>query len=193
MGLGNRLHPERYHGFTAHPPFFEGWYFKLVSRDGSHRLAIIPGVYLREDQEKRHAFIQVFDSESEAGAYIRYPFEDFKASPNSFEVMIGPNYFSAEQIKLDIEDENISVRGMLNFNELTPWPVRLTSVGAMGWFAWVQFILGAFVCLLNQTSENFEPGLFQELIPVSQAGCLAGTGFNDPAIFHQMHMSQRDG
>ncbi len=140
MGLGNRLHPERYHGFTANPPFFEGWYFKLVSRDGNHRLAIIPGVYLSEDREKRHAFIQIFDSESEAGAYLRSPYQDFKASPDRFEVFIGENYFSAEQIKLDIDEPNVTLNGTLNFNGLTPWPVSLTSVGAMGWFAWVPFM-----------------------------------------------------
>lgn len=140
MGLGNRLHPERYHGFTARPPFFEGWYFKLVSRDGCQRLAIIPGVYLSEDREKQHAFIQVFDSEAEAGAYLRFPFQDFKASPDRFEVLIGPNYFSAEQIKLDIKDAAISVEGTLSFSGQHPWPVRWASPGAMGWFAWVPFM-----------------------------------------------------
>ena len=140
MGLNNRLHPERYHGFTARPPFFEGWYFKLVSQDGSHRLAIIPGVYLSEDPENRHAFIQVFDSESEAGAYFTFPYQDFVAAPDRFAVLIGENYFSADEIRLNIEDKDFSLSGKLNFSELTPWPVRFTSVGAMGWFAWVPFM-----------------------------------------------------
>lgn len=140
MSLGNRLHPERYHGFIARPPFFEGWYFKLVSSDGGQRLAIIPGVYLSEDPEKRHAFIQIFDSEAEEGAYLRFPYDAFKASPDRFEVLIGPNFFSAERIELNIEDEALTLKGTVSFSEQHPWPTRLLSPGAMGWFAWVPFM-----------------------------------------------------
>ena len=140
MGLANRYHPERYHGFTARPPFFEGWYFKLVSNDGGQRLAIIPGVYLSEDPEKCHAFIQVFDSEAEAGAYVRFPFEAFKASPDRFEVLIGANIFSTERIELNIDDGALSLKGRVTFSGQHPWPTSLLSPGAMGWFAWVPFM-----------------------------------------------------
>ena len=38
------LHPAIYHGHGQQPPFFEGWYFKIVSADETQRYAIIPGV-----------------------------------------------------------------------------------------------------------------------------------------------------
>ena len=28
--LRTTLHPERYHGHGKKPPFFEGWYYKLI-------------------------------------------------------------------------------------------------------------------------------------------------------------------
>jgi hypothetical protein len=49
-----------YHGHGKQPPFFEGWYYKLVSADETHRIAVIPGVQLGEDG---HAFVQVLDGD----------------------------------------------------------------------------------------------------------------------------------
>jgi tocopherol cyclase len=137
MPLRNILHPNRYHGFVAHAPFFEGWYFKLVSADEAERFAIIPGVYLSEDYAERHCFIQVFDSKADQVRYHRYPFEAFKPSPDAFEIMLGPNYFSADRIELAIDDDLGKLKGVLTFQNLSPWPVKFFSPGAMGWFAWV--------------------------------------------------------
>jgi hypothetical protein len=50
------LRPAMYHGHGKRAPFFEGWYYKLVSVDEQHRYAVIPGVILGEDG---HTFIQV--------------------------------------------------------------------------------------------------------------------------------------
>lgn len=137
MAYSNILHPNRYHGFSAHAPFFEGWYYKLVSADEKLRFAIIPGVYRAPNQEESHCFIQVFDSEADRVQYHRYPLEAFKPLPDSFEVNIDENYFSSERIELAIDDELGQLKGKLMFEDLTPWPVHFFSPGAMGWFAWV--------------------------------------------------------
>lgn len=140
MPLSNILHPNRYHGFVAQAPFFEGWYYKLVSANEDNRFAIIPGVYLAQEQANSHCFIQVFDSKAEEVRYHRYAFDSFKPSPDSFEIIIGPNYFSAERIELAIDDDLGRLNGSLQFNNLSPWPERFLSPGAMGWFAWVPFM-----------------------------------------------------
>ena len=54
----NILTPARYHGLKKKPPFFEGWYYKMVSADESQKIAIIPGVILGQDA---HAFVQVLN------------------------------------------------------------------------------------------------------------------------------------
>ena len=137
MGFINTLHPDRYHGFSKKPPYFEGWYYKLVSADEKIRMAIIPGVYLAPDQDNHHCFVQVFDSNAEAVRYHRYPYAAFQASRDAFEVQVGPNVFTRNAIKLAIDDEMGQFSGSLGFTGLNPWPVRTFSPGAMGWFAWV--------------------------------------------------------
>lgn len=137
MGLNNILRPNFFHGFSAKPPFFEGWYYKLVSADEKTRLAIIPGVYLAQDPEKSHAFVQVFDSNATEVRYHRYPYAAFQASRDSFEIQVGPNSFSRDVISLAIDDGFGQLSGSLQFDHLNPWPVRFYSPGAMGWFAWV--------------------------------------------------------
>lgn len=137
MAFSNILDPARYHGQTTKPPFFEGWYFKLVSADERHRFAIIPGVYKATDPQKSHSFIQVHDSESDRVTYHQYPIDAFKTAPDRFEIQIGSNTFTKNQVTLDIEDELAAIKGTVSFSGLTRWPVSFFSPGAMGWFAWV--------------------------------------------------------
>jgi tocopherol cyclase len=131
------LHPEWYHGHHKRPPFFEGWYFKMVSPDERIRYAVIPGIFLSDDPDKHHAFVQVFDGVSGHATYHTYPPELFDAAKGRFEVRIGPNRFSARAIELDIDDDLRTVRGRLEFGQGMAWPVSLTSPGVMGWFGWV--------------------------------------------------------
>lgn len=128
------LHPSIYHGHGRQPPFFEGWYFKLVSADEGSRYAIIPGVSLSGDA---HAFVQVLDGATGRSAYHVYPLADFWASKTEFEVRIGPNLFTQERMVLDIHRPEGQVQGELRFAGLTPWPVTPISPGIMGWYAWV--------------------------------------------------------
>lgn len=93
MIMSNILYPSRYHGFGTKPPFFEGWYYKLVSKNEKQRLAVIPGVFLFEDKTKSHSFIQVFDSEKKQVHYHRFPIEAFNAAKDSFEIKIGESNF----------------------------------------------------------------------------------------------------
>lgn len=140
MIKSNILHPSRYHGFGTKPPFFEGWYYKLVSMNEKQRLAVIPGVFLSEDKTKSHSFIQVFDSEKAQVHYHRFPIDAFSAAKDFFEIKIGPNTFTSSKVRLAIDDELEKVHGSLTFEGLNQWPVRFNSPGAMGWFAWVAFM-----------------------------------------------------
>jgi len=129
----NTLHPEIYHGNQARPPFFEGWYFKLINPEESKRYAIIPGVILGDNA---HAFVQVLDGATGQTAYHTYSLQEFHFSPGEFAIQIGPNTFTADQIHLDIANGPLTVQGDLKFQGVTPWPVSLVSPGIMGWYAW---------------------------------------------------------
>lgn len=127
------LRPEGYHGHTARPPFFEGWYYKLVDPTGRHTLAVIPGIFLGEDPARHHAFVQVFEGATGRVEHIRYPVAAFDAPPEAFEVGIGPNRFSRTALTLDLPDFS----GTVELIDPVPWPVTVRAPGIMGWYAWV--------------------------------------------------------
>ena len=88
------LEPARYHGHDKEPPFFEGWYFKLVDAGGQHRYAIIPGMFKSADPAEHHAFVQVLDGMTGQAVYHRFPAEAFRAARDRFELTIGANRFT---------------------------------------------------------------------------------------------------
>ena len=137
--LRNTLHPARYHGrlHDQRPPFFEGWYFKVVDATERHRFAFIPGIFW---SGRHHAFVQVNDGERAAAHYHDYPVEAFWAAADRFEVHVGPNRFTHNEMTLLIDRPEQHVAGTLRFGGLSPWPVTLTAPGIMGWYAWVPFM-----------------------------------------------------
>ncbi|MBM3137569.1 MAG: hypothetical protein FJZ98_05215 [Chloroflexi bacterium] len=131
------MRPLAFHGAGKRGPFFEGWYFKNVSGDGSQRWSIIPGVYIGRDPQDSHSFIQFMDGASGKSWFVEFPFSDFKADATQFKVQIGNNEFSQHKLKIDVQREDLSAQGELEFIGTQPWPVTLLSPGIMGWFAWV--------------------------------------------------------
>ena len=128
------LRPDMYHGHGKKPPYFEGWYYKMVSADEAHRYAVIPGIILGNEG---HAFIQVLDGSSGHSSYHTFPRSEFWASRSNFDLRIGPNRFTNQGIDLDIHSPEVRINGALQFENPVPWPVSWSSPGIMGWYAWV--------------------------------------------------------
>lgn len=128
------LNPEIYHGHDKKPPFFEGWYYKMVSADESFKYAIIPGVFLGKDG---YAFIQVLDGNTGKVDFLKFPLTAFSAAKDHFKVKIAQNTFETEKIFLEIDRPEIQIHGELRFTRVTGWPISLVSPGVMGWYAWV--------------------------------------------------------
>ncbi len=128
------LNPSTYHGTHQKPPFFEGWYFKMVSADEKHKIAIIPGVILGKDA---HAFVQVIDGSDASTEYFTFPIEQFQADFPHFRVGIGANQFDSSHLSVNIQQPEGQLVGEVSFGKLIPWPVTFFSPGVMGWFSWV--------------------------------------------------------
>ncbi len=135
--LRNIFHPDRFHGKSKDAPFFEGWYFKLANAAEEQFFAIIPGIIMGENG---YAFIQILNGKTGESKFVKYPLSEFKASKDSFEVWIGDSFFSLQEIRLEIKDEQIEVEGHLSFSGVKGWPISFVSPGIMGWFAWVPFM-----------------------------------------------------
>lgn len=129
------FNPERFQGWGQTHSYFEGWYFKLVSADGSGAVAVIPGVAM-DVNGNRHAFIQVLDGNKKSSNYHRFDFSEFNASEGKFEVCIGTNRFSDQGIELNLSD----LKGDLKFSHTVPWPKPFYSPGIMGPFSFVPFM-----------------------------------------------------
>lgn len=134
------LKPAAYHGHEKEPPFFEGWYFKLVDASGQHRYAVIPGIFLSDDPTRHHAFVQVLDGVTGRSTYHTYPPENFWTAEDTFDIRLGPNHFTSESLRLEIAAPERVVSGTLRLSGLTPWPVSVSSPGIMGWYACVPFM-----------------------------------------------------
>jgi hypothetical protein len=128
-------HPDEFHGWGMQRRYFEGWYFKLVSADEQHALAIIPGISMADNGEK-HAFIQVMDGKACTADYHRFVADDFKPSSRSFEVSLGNNVFSGQKLLLDLPQ----IKGEIHFRDTQPWPKMLGAPGIMGWYSFVPFM-----------------------------------------------------
>ncbi len=112
-------HLGNYHGFGKTAPYFESWYFKLISADEKHRYAILPGIILGREEDL--AFVQVLNDHAGHSVYFEYPFVAFRAVPDRFEFSINrKNQFSAERIAFDIAMEHGGVKGELRFSGAQP-------------------------------------------------------------------------
>lgn len=139
MSLIKRLravwYPDEFHGWGLKHRYFEGWYFKIISADESHALAVIPGISMGVDGTQ-HAFIQVMDGKACTAIYHRFEIENFRSAADSFEIWIGNNYFSKEKMVLDLP----GISGEINFRNTIPWPKMLGAPGIMGWYSFVPFM-----------------------------------------------------
>ncbi len=138
--FNNLFYPERYHGHGRKPPFFEGWYFKLVDREENHRLAVIPAIFKHRDPAEHHAFIQILNGLDGTATYHRYPAEEFYAARDDIAVAIDQNQISVREISLDIQDKQRTVKGKIALKNTQPWPVTWRSLGIMGPYGWIPFM-----------------------------------------------------
>jgi len=150
--------------------YFEGWYFKMVSQDGSQILSVIPGISLSNDGTKQHAFIQLIIGKTGETSYYSFPIEEFYFSKKRFEIRIGNNFFSQDKIILNLKDSFSVVYGEVAMSNNVKYKSnRLLNPGIMGWYRFVPYmecyhgvvsltnnLKGKLI--LNEEVYNFENG-----------------------------------
>jgi len=119
--------------------YFEGWYFKCISADRKHVIAIIPGMAI-DPQGQRHSFIQVINAVSGKTWYHHFPYTDFQSPADRFEVRISDNTFSSDGLSVHIDSGEGSLNGQLSFTDIHPFPVSRLNPGIMGPFGFVPFM-----------------------------------------------------
>lgn len=150
--------------------YFEGWYFKMVSENGSHIISVIPGISLSENGKHQHAFIQIIDGNTAQTSYYSFPISDFSFSTKEFAIKIADNYFSKDMIRLNIEDSVARISGKVEMRNLVDYKTgSFMNPGIMGWYRFVPFmecyhgvvslthdLKGELV--INNSTHNFDNG-----------------------------------
>jgi len=162
------MHPAGFHGSTIESNFFEGWYVKIISADGSQRWAVIPGIFLGPAGEV-DVFIQVLNGITGESWYHQFERDDFSADVDRMDIRIVNNHFTQDGVKLDLP----SLSGEVRYTSpLIPWPVTRKSPGIMGWYAWIP----TMECYHGLVS--FDHGLAGSLkTPAGEANFDGGRGY----------------
>lgn len=129
------FNPEQFQGWGKKKNYFEGWYFKILNKECSQALAIIPGIAM-DAEGKKKAFIQLLDGKLHRSEYYSFDGSAFQAKPGLFEIKIDQNCFTQNSIQLDLP----ILKGSLNFENPIGWPKPWYSPGIMGPYAFVPFM-----------------------------------------------------
>ena len=147
--------PELFQGekyINTNENYFEGWYFKNTNNENG--ISFIPGININE-QEKR-AFIQVITNDS--SHFINYNINDFKYSFSPFYVKIGNNFFSKDNIHVDINDksQNLVITGDIKYSNSKNIGTNFLNPNIMGPFSYVPFMECNHAILNMKASANGE-------------------------------------
>ena len=138
------FHPEIFQGHLKKKNYFEGWYFKYVSKSLSHTFAFIPGISL--NKKDTHAFIQVFisdrtkEKETLKTYYFKYDINAFSFHPKTFKIQIAENMFSSDSMFLSIDNDDLDLQVHLENLHLTPIKKNLLFPSIMGPFGYLGFM-----------------------------------------------------
>jgi tocopherol cyclase len=132
--------PEVFQGRGKKKDYFEGWYFKSVSKDEKMAYAIIAGLSITKNPKNSHAFVMFVDARKKDLHYYQYPLSSFWANKEKFEIKIGNNFFSLNNIFLDMDDGQTKITAQMKFENIIPWPVKRFSPGVMGIYAFIPFM-----------------------------------------------------
>jgi tocopherol cyclase len=131
--------PEVFQGRGKKKDYFEGGYFKSVSNDEKIAYAIIAGLSITKTLNNSHSFVMFVDAHNKDLHYYQYPLSSFWANKEKFEIKIGKNSFSLNNIILDMDNGQTKIKAPMKFENIIPWPVKRFSQGVMGIYAFIPF------------------------------------------------------
>jgi tocopherol cyclase len=132
------FNPELFQGNLEKKNYFEGWYFKHVSRDLDHVWSFIPGISLNANDP--HCFIQVINGVTGETQYIKYHIDKFRWDNKTLYLRIGDSVFTDKYVDLKIENEILKISGRIDYINSVPYPKTLFSPGIMGWYSFIPFM-----------------------------------------------------
>ena len=147
--------PPVFQGTLRKKRYFEGWYLKHVTADGSDSLALIPGISLSggaaglggsgkagfgRDLGDSTSFIQVIHGAEGKTWWLDYPAAEFSFSRRTFDIGVGGSRFSLGGSRIAARREGITIEGEVRYSGPVEYPVSVFSPGIMGPYRFVPFM-----------------------------------------------------
>mmetsp|Transcript_3817 Transcript_3817/g.5123 ORF Transcript_3817/g.5123 Transcript_3817/m.5123 type:complete len:425 (-) Transcript_3817:1317-2591(-) len=135
--------------------YFEGWYYKMVSKDTRDTVIVIPCVFFDGEHEDDHAFIMVGKTVRDASGKVlssdatfhKYPlsevklinYENDEKGFDRYQFSIGENVFTENQASLDIPGR---VTGKIELTKVVEYPSTTFNPNIMGFFSFLDATIG---------------------------------------------------
>lgn len=136
------MEPILFQGNLEKKHYFEGWYFKQVTKDENELISFIPGISLNEND--RHCFVQYISVTKNKDNdpivktdYFRYPLDQFITRDKPFQVQIGPNIFSENKVTILLKKEGLTIKGSFTLTHLQPIQKSVLNPTIMGPFSYL--------------------------------------------------------
>lgn len=145
--------PELFQGekyLETNKNYFEGWYFK--NTNGKNGISFIPGISINE--EEKRAFVQIVTVDH--SYYVNYSIEEFEFSFDPFWIKIGNNFFSKDNIHIDIKDDSqrLVVYGDIEYSSNKNIDVDFLNPNIMGPFSYIPFMECNHAILSMKSNSN---------------------------------------
>lgn len=131
-------------GDKYRPRYFEGWYYKIDLPGEGGTFVVIPGLYLRK--EDQHGFVMILDATQDTDPicrFYKFPIEKVSSEGDGDHDFVfrldDQNVFTAHGFTLNLpaDDDNPAVVGSAEWTSPLPLPATLWNPTIMGWFSWL--------------------------------------------------------
>ena len=128
------MHPEYFQGDGQSRNYFEGWYFRAVSKNLI--FSLIPGLSVADGHS--HAFIQliILTENRYESRYFKFSVDEFFADNGKFKIVIKNNVFSAEGINVNLKQDDFEFSCNIQFGEFTSLKKHVYRPNIMGIFSY---------------------------------------------------------
>lgn len=160
--------------------YFKGWYFKCSNNNQT--IAFIPAFHISHG--RKTASLQMITDNSVH--CIQFP--DLKYCENPLHVQIGNCIFSEKGIQLNIKTNQLTVKGILKFNEITP--IQYDIMGAFQFVPFMQCRHSVYSMkhqINGKITMNGQMFSFQNGIGYMEGDC--GMSFPETYIWTQCHFN----
>ena len=109
---------------------FEGYYVKIVGKEAS--LAVVFG--RNKNKKERSSFVQIITKDS--SFHTTFEYDDYSLTKKPFKVKINKNIFNKDSMTLNINNDNLKVKGSVTFNNLIP--IKYDAMGPFKFFPFME-------------------------------------------------------